>query len=98
LSGLISSQSVVVAQRQAAETERYQRLLTLIGTTVLVPGLVAAVFGSNVQFPGSDTVDGFWAMLCFMVASGAGSYALLRSLERDVWARLARRLRLSRLH
>ena len=98
LSGLIASQSVVVAQRQAAETERFQRLLTLVGTTVLVPGLVAAVFGANVDFPGRDTLDGFWAMLCFMIASGAAAYALLRSLEQGLWTRLARRLRLSSEH
>jgi CorA-like Mg2+ transporter protein len=65
LSGLIASQSVVVAQRQAAETERFQRLLTLVGTTVLVPGLVAAVFGANVDLPGKNSLDGFYAMLCF---------------------------------
>jgi uncharacterized membrane-anchored protein len=81
LSGLISSQQVVLQQRQAAETERFQRLLTLVGTTVLVPGLVAAVFGANVKFPGEGTVTGFWAMLLFMVGAGAGSYALLRTLE-----------------
>lgn len=92
LSGLIASQSVVLAQRQAAETERFQRLLTLVGTTVLVPGLVAAVFGANVDLPGRDTRDGFWAMLCFMVASGAASYALLRSFEQGLWTRLGRRL------
>jgi hypothetical protein len=94
LSGLIASQSVVVAQRQAAETERFQRLLTLVGTTVLVPGLVAAVFGANVSFPGRDTLDGFWAMLCFMLASAAAAYALLRSFEQGLWASLARRFRL----
>jgi Mg2+ and Co2+ transporter CorA len=96
LSGLIASQSVVVAQRQAAETERFQQLLTLVGTTVLVPGVVAAVFGANVDFPGRDTVDGFWAMLLFMVASGAGSYAALRSFEQDLWTRAGRRLGLTR--
>jgi Mg2+ and Co2+ transporter CorA len=96
LSGLIASQSLVVAQRQAAETERFQRLLTLVGTTVLVPGLVAAVFGANVDFPGRDTLYGFWAMLCFMIASGAASYALLRSFEQGLWTRLGRRLGLAK--
>lgn len=98
LSGLIASQSVVVTQRQAAETARFQRLLTLVGTTVLVPGLVAAVFGANVNFPGRDTLDGFWAMLCFMIASAGGAYALLRSFEQGLWSSLARRLRLRSEH
>lgn len=97
LSGLISSQQVVLQQRQAAETERFQRLLTLVGTTVLVPGLVAAIFGANVSVPGEDTGRGFWAMALFMIAAGAGSYALLRSLEAGTWVRVMRRLSLARL-
>jgi hypothetical protein len=94
LSGLISSQQVVVAQRQAAETARFQRLLTLVGTAVLVPGLVAAVFGANVDFRGRDSVQGLWAMLLFMTAGGTGSYALVRSFETQLWSRLARRLKI----
>ena len=94
LSGLISSQQVVVSQRQAAETARFQRLLTLVGTAVLVPGLIAAVFGANVEFRGRDSVQGFWAMLLFMMAGGTGSYALVRSFETRLWSRLARRLKI----
>ena len=97
LSGLISSQQVVLTQRQAAEAERFQRLITLVGTAVLVPGLVAAVFGANVGFHGRDKVEAFWAMLLFMVAGGVASYALLRSLEMRVWSKLAERLKLGRL-
>jgi hypothetical protein len=81
LSGLISTQQVVLAQRQAAEGERFQRLLTLVGTAVLVPGLVASVFGANVAVPGQGTKAGFVAMLLFMAASGLGSYVALRAVE-----------------
>jgi hypothetical protein len=97
LSGLIASQQVVLASRQAAETERFQRLLTLVGTAVLVPGLVAAIFGANVGFRGRDTREAFWAMLLFMVGGGVASYALLRSLQLNVWSRIARRIGLARL-
>lgn len=86
LSGLISSQQVVIAQRQAAETERFQRLLTLVGTAVLVPGLVAAVFGANVGFPGAGSRAAFWAMLLFMVGAGLGSYAVFRAIELKAWS------------
>lgn len=80
LSGLISSQQIVLTQRQAADAEAFQRLLTLVGTAVLVPGLVAAVFGANVNFPGRDTSAGFPAMLLLMLASGLGSYVALEAL------------------
>lgn len=91
LSGLLSSQQVVVMQRQRLEVERFQRVVTLVGAAVLVPGLVAAVFGANVGFHGRDRPGAFWAMLVFMAAGGVGSYALLRSIELGVWADVAQR-------
>jgi hypothetical protein len=97
LSGLISSQAVVLAQRQAADTERFQRLVTVVGATVLVPGLVAAVFGANVGFRGEDTTRGFWAMMILMASSGLGSYAFLRSRELGVWSGLAKSTLMRRL-
>jgi hypothetical protein len=97
LSGLILSQQVVSTQKQAAEAARFQRLLTVVGTAVLVPGLVAAVFGANVGFRGRDGVQAFWAMLLFMAASGVGSYSALRSFELGAWSRLAARIQLTRI-
>jgi hypothetical protein len=97
LSGLISSQSVVIAQRQAAQTARLQRVLTLVGTTVLVPGLVAAVFGANVDFPGEGTERGFTGMLLLMTALALLSYAALRSAENGMWAGVAKAFRFDKL-
>jgi hypothetical protein len=91
LSGLISSQQIVLSQRQSAETARFQRLVTIVGAAVVVPGLVAAVFGANVGFKGRGTTEAFWAMLLLMVGFGVASYALLRSFELGVWGKLARR-------
>lgn len=71
----------MLTQRQAADTQHFQRLLTLVGTAVLIPGLVAAIFGANVDIPGKGGANAFWAMLLLMVAGAVGSYALLRSLE-----------------
>ncbi len=95
LSGLIASQQYLLAQRQAVEVHRFQRLLTLIGTAVLVPGLVTAMFGANVGFHGRDSGAAFWAMLLLMLAGGTGGYALLRSAELGIWPRLFRRVDLS---
>jgi hypothetical protein len=99
LSSLISSQAVVVAQRQAVEAERqavetlrFQRLVTLVGAAVLVPGLVAAVFGANVGFRGQMTSRGFWAMLLLMASSALASYAFIRSRELGIWSTLTERV------
>jgi hypothetical protein len=95
LSGLIASQQYLLAHRQAVEVHRFQRLLTLIGTAVLVPGLVTAMFGANVGFHGRDSSAAFWAMLLLMLAGGTGGYTLLRSAELGIWPRLFQRVDLS---
>jgi len=86
LSGLISSQQIVLSQRQALETARFQRVVTIVGTAVVVPGLVAAIFGANVGFQGRESTQAFWAMLLLMAGSGIGSYAVIRFLETGAWA------------
>jgi hypothetical protein len=89
LSGLISSQQIVLTQKQARETSRFQRVVTIVGATVLVPGLVAAVFGANVGFHGRGTTSAFWAMLLLMAGGGVATYALVRSFEAGVWRGLS---------
>ena len=89
MSGLLSSQQIVLTQKQAEDAARFQRLVTIVGAAVLVPGLVAAIFGANVGFRGRDSTEAFWAMLVLMIGSGVASYALIRSFEIPVWRRLA---------
>ena len=85
LSGLISTQQIVLTRRQGEATERFQRLITIVGAAVLVPGLVAAVFGANVDFPGRDSNGAFWAMLALMAGSALASYAAIRLIENGRW-------------
>lgn len=91
LSGLISSQQIVLTQRQALENQRFQRVVTIVGAAVLVPGLVAAIFGANVGFHGRNTSGAFWAMLLLMAGSGIISYALIRSVEMVSWEKVRER-------
>lgn len=93
LSGLISSQQIVLTQRSVQETAQFQRVVTIVGATILVPSLVASVFGANVGFHGRDTSSAFWAMLLVMGGGAVVTYALVRSFEIGAW----RRLRSSRL-
>jgi hypothetical protein len=86
LAGLISSQQIVLSQRQALETARFQRVVTIFGAAVLVPGLVAAIFGANVGFQGRESSQAFWAMLLLMAGSALGGYAAIRFLEAGAWA------------
>lgn len=88
LSGLISSQQIVLTQRSLQETARFQRVVTIVGATILVPSLVASVFGANVGFHGRDTTSAFWAMLLVMGGGAVVTYALVRSFEIGAWRRL----------
>jgi hypothetical protein len=97
LSGLISTQQIVLTQRQGEATERFQRLITIIGAAVLVPGLVAAVFGANVDFPGRNSRGAFLAMLTLMAGSALASYAAIRSIESGWWRAAAKHRALKRL-
>ncbi|HEX3362563.1 MAG TPA: hypothetical protein VHS74_16335 [Solirubrobacterales bacterium] len=81
MSGLIASQQIVLTQRQAGEAARFQRVLTVVGAAVLVPGLVAAIFGANVGFRGRDSTHDFWAMLLLMLGGGLVSYAVIKATE-----------------
>ncbi len=63
-------------QRQAAEGKRqeddaFQELLTIIAAVLLMPTLVATIYGANVALPGRDTFEGLLAMLMLMVVSAA---------------------------
>lgn len=87
LSGLLMSQQVVLTQKQSADAERFQRVITIVGAAILVPGLIAGVFGANVRIPGESRTAGFVAMLLFMFAGAVGSYAVFRAVETNAWSR-----------
>lgn len=81
ISGLVATQQVAMGARQRLDFERLQGTVTVVGAAVLVPGMVAAAFGANVDFPGEGTRSGFWAMILLMLAGGLGSYAALRAVQ-----------------
>ncbi|MFY9488750.1 MAG: CorA family divalent cation transporter [Solirubrobacterales bacterium] len=97
MSGLLMSQQIVLTQKQAADAARFQRMITLVGAAILVPALIAGIFGANVRVPGEGSSSGFWAMLLFMVAGAVGSYALFRSVENGNFERLLDRTRLAKI-
>jgi CorA-like Mg2+ transporter protein len=75
---------IALSQRQAHETEKLQRTITLLGAGVLVPSVVAGVFGTNVAFPGANSKAGFWAMLLFMAAGAAASFGVIRAAQANL--------------
>ena len=67
-----------LAQRQQVQVNKLQSTATRLTAFLLVPGLVAAVFGANVSLPGSNGSDRLWLMLGTMVLGAALTFGLLQ--------------------
>lgn len=76
--------ATVVSIEQQAASERLQSTLTYLTGLVLVPTLVAGVYGANVWVPDEGDVDGFVAMLFMMAGAGAAGFGILRARVRAV--------------
>jgi hypothetical protein len=63
-------------QQQAAEG--LQRRLELITAVLLVPTLIAGIFGANTSLPGRERWAGFWIMVAAMIVWGILAYVYLR--------------------
>lgn len=69
---------------EAEQREREQRLsraIALLASVLLIPTLVASVFGANVALPRERSAWGTYLMFATMVGLGALSYTLLREFD-----------------
>jgi hypothetical protein len=67
-----------LAQQSRDASQRLQHQLEKVAALLLVPTLIAGVFGANTALPGEGTWAGFWVMLTLMLVSGVALYAFLR--------------------
>jgi Mg2+ and Co2+ transporter CorA len=77
-----AAQHLSVARNQAAQTERLQGTVAIVTSVLLVPTLIASVFGSNTAIPGEGHWTGFAAMIALMVIGATGAYLLIRPRRR----------------
>jgi len=73
---------LALSQRQQAQVDRLQAVVTRLTAFLLVPGLVATVFGANVALPGSSGTARLLFMLAAMVVGAILTLLVLRSLSR----------------
>lgn len=69
---------------EAEQREREQRLaraIALLTSVLLIPTLVASVFGANIELPQERTWWGTCLMFATMIGLGALSFALLREFD-----------------
>jgi hypothetical protein len=69
---------IELAQQQASRSELLQRRIENITAVLLVPTLVASIWGANTELPGRGSWGGFGIMLGVMVATGLVSWLALR--------------------
>lgn len=77
----VAQQQQEVAEAQRVSVERFQRRVTIVGSAVLIPALVASVYGANVELPGEEAPQGLAAMLFFMAGLGVGTWWGISTLE-----------------
>jgi len=82
IAGVTLGDELESARKQEAEAQRTRSLLDKLAAFVLVPTLVAGVFGANVDFPGNGSAAGFIALVAIMALSGLVTFLGLRSAER----------------
>lgn len=67
-----------LAELQGRRTERLQQKFDLVAAVLLVPTLIAGMYGANTDFPGRESEWGTVLMLLLMVFGGIATYSLLR--------------------
>lgn len=75
------------AQASRDASGALQRVLSALTAVVLVPALVAAVFGANVPIPFEDDPATLWAMFALMGCGGTVSYLVLTSVGQSASTR-----------
>jgi magnesium transporter len=65
----LQTHSSIVTQH----TNEVMRVFTVIAALMMFPTAIASIYGMNVQFPGSETVWGFWFAMALMGLVSAGT-------------------------
>jgi len=78
-----SSQQLKLAQEQQERTEQLQSTLELGAAVLLVPTLVAGIYGANTELPGGGTWGGFAVMLAAMVLGTILALGIIRRIRGD---------------
>jgi Mg2+ and Co2+ transporter CorA len=77
-----TSQQLELQARNHEQGRAFERTVALLGSIVLVPGLVATFYGANVRLPGRGTWWGTDLLVALMVVAGCTTWLLLRGLAR----------------
>jgi Mg2+ and Co2+ transporter CorA len=77
-----AAQHLRLARRQTEQTERLQATVAIVTSVLLVPTLIASMFGSNTAIPGEGRWEGFALMMCLIVLGSVAAFLLIRPRRR----------------
>jgi hypothetical protein len=86
--GRLASDAVesAIATREREDHERFQFIAAVLGAAILIPTLVASVYGANVALPAEESSNAFIGLLLFIGAfAGAGLLIISEAWQRR-WA------------
>jgi hypothetical protein len=78
--GIATSQQLELQARSQQRGQAFERIVALVGSIVLVPGLVATFYGANVPVPAGATWWGTALLAVSMVFAGCATWVLLNRL------------------
>jgi Mg2+ and Co2+ transporter CorA len=94
------SKNTQIMQDQRIANEQFQDRLAKVTALLLVPTLIAGIFGANTQLPGGGTWSGFVAMVVLMVVTSTAVYLFMvrtnRANARRMFSHLAADVHLGR--
>lgn len=76
--GRLASDAIRTAER--AEREHFEFVAAIVASVILVPTLVATIYGANVKLPAKDSWAGFAALVGSIIACGVFALFLVRKL------------------
>jgi Mg2+ and Co2+ transporter CorA len=74
----LASEAIQTAER--AEREHFEFVAAIIASVILVPTLVATIYGANVKLPAEETWEGFAALAGSIVVCGVLALFLVRRM------------------
>lgn len=77
-----TARQLALAEEQKRNQELLKTRLEIIAAVLLVPTLVAGVYGANTSLPGKNSWAGFAAMLALMTLSAVATWGVLRYRSR----------------
>ena len=81
VSSSIAADQLKLARKAQEEGEELRKRIEIIAAVLLVPALIAGIYGANTQLPGGGQWIGFGLMLGVMVVFGLMTLAVLRRFD-----------------